>query len=86
MDDAPNLEKIQKLPIILKHIAGEDINNSGKYRGPAHNTFRKGDLICHNGNAWSKNLHFPKSHQGHIYKGDVWEAIRLATHKEPLAV
>ena len=44
------------------------------------------ELIVHNGHAWSKDLHFPQSREVHFYKGDVWHAIREATHSSPLAV
>ena len=44
------------------------------------------ELIVHNGHAWPKNLHFPQSREVHFYDGDVWQAIRGATHGSPLAV
>lgn len=59
--DVVGLEKILKRAIILKDIAGEDIYNSGKYVGCADNTYRKAELIVHNGHAWPKDLHFPLS-------------------------
>ena len=43
----------------------------------------KVELIVHNGHAWSK---VPQSREAHFYKGDVWHAIREATHSSLLAV
>ncbi|MEW8687546.1 MAG: hypothetical protein AB2556_17160 [Candidatus Thiodiazotropha sp.] len=76
------LEQILKRAIILRDIAVEDIFNSGKYQS------READieLICHNGHAWPKELHFPQSREVHIYEGDVLQAIREATRGEPIAV
>ena len=42
--------------------------------------------IVHNGHDWSKDFHFPQSREIHFYEGDVWQAIRDATHSSPLAV
>ncbi|MEW8688774.1 MAG: hypothetical protein AB2556_23400 [Candidatus Thiodiazotropha sp.] len=67
-------------------IAGEDIFNSGKYGRGGNGGHRSVELICHNGHAWSKDLHFPQSREVHIYEGDVWQAIREATRGEPIAV
>ncbi|MEW8688036.1 MAG: hypothetical protein AB2556_19670, partial [Candidatus Thiodiazotropha sp.] len=78
VDDVAELEKILWRPIILRDIAGENVYNSGKYQG----WHRSVELICHNGHAWSKDLHFPKSREVHIYEGDVWQAIREATRGE----
>jgi len=76
------LEKILKRAIILRDIAGEDIYNSGKFQSRGADI----ELLYHNGHAWSNNLHFPHSREVHIYEGDVWEAIRQASHNEPKAV
>ncbi|MEW8688771.1 MAG: hypothetical protein AB2556_23385 [Candidatus Thiodiazotropha sp.] len=43
-------------------------------------------MNCHNGHAWLKDLHFPQSREVHIYKGDVWQAIREATRGQPIVV
>ena len=75
------LEKILWRPIVLRDIAGEDIFNRGKY-----GRNRPIELICHNGHALPKDLHFPKSREVHIYEGNVWHAIREVTQGEPLAV
>ncbi|MEW8441099.1 MAG: hypothetical protein AB2689_23365 [Candidatus Thiodiazotropha taylori] len=80
--DVAELEKILKRAIILKDIAGEDIYNSGKYQSRGADI----ELICHNGHAWPKDLHFPQSREVHIYEGDVWQAIREAIRGEPVAV
>ncbi|MEW8688998.1 MAG: hypothetical protein AB2556_24530 [Candidatus Thiodiazotropha sp.] len=82
VDDVAELEKILKRAIILRDIAGENIFDSGKYQ---HSRWKKVE-ICHNGHAWPKDLHFPHSREVHIYKGDVWQAIREATRGEPIAV
>lgn len=82
VEDVADLEKILKRAIILRDIAGEDIFNSGKYQG----WHRPVELICHNGHAWPKGLHFPQSREVHLYEGDVWQAIQEATQDEPLAV
>ena len=59
----------------------------GKYRmGGGNGKCRPIDLVCHNGHAWPKDLHFPQSREVHIYEGDVWEAIQQVTQDEPLAV
>ncbi|MEW8689165.1 MAG: hypothetical protein AB2556_25365 [Candidatus Thiodiazotropha sp.] len=80
--DVVQLEHILKRAIILRDIAGEHIYNSGKYQSRGADF----ELICHNGHAWPKDLHFPQSREVHIYEGDVWQAIQEATHGEPLAV
>ena len=80
------LEKILKRAIVLREIAGEDIYNSGKYQRSSNGVRGKVGLIVHNGYAWSKDLHFPQSREVHFYEGDVWQAIRDATHSSPLAV
>ncbi|MEW8689364.1 MAG: hypothetical protein AB2556_26370 [Candidatus Thiodiazotropha sp.] len=69
-------------PIILRDIAGEDISNSGEYQSCGTDI----ELICHNGHAWPKDLHFPHSREVHIYEGDVWQAILEATRGKPTAV
>ncbi|MEW8688748.1 MAG: hypothetical protein AB2556_23270 [Candidatus Thiodiazotropha sp.] len=56
VDDVAELEKILKRAIILRYIAGENMYDSGKYQG----WHRSVELICHNGHAWSKDLHFPQ--------------------------
>ena len=86
VDDVAELEKVLKRAIILRDIAGEDIYNSGKYQFGGNAVRGKVELICHNGHAWPTDLHFPQSREVHIYEGDVWQAIREATHGEPLAV
>ena len=83
VDDVAELERILKRAIILKDIAGEDIYNGGRYQS---SRWKPVDLICHNGHAWSKDLHFPQSREVHIYEGNVWDAIQEATQGEPLAV
>ena len=83
VDDVAELEKILKRAIVLRDIVGEDIYNSGKYQ---RSGWKAVELIVHNGHAWSKDLHFPKSREVHFYEGDVWQAIRDATHSSPLAV
>ncbi|MEW8688935.1 MAG: hypothetical protein AB2556_24210 [Candidatus Thiodiazotropha sp.] len=83
VDDVAELEKILKRAIILRDIAGENIYDSGKYQ---HSRWKTVELICHNSHAWPKDLHFPQSREVHIYEGDVWQAIREATHGEPIAV
>ena len=65
------LEKILKRAIILRDIAGEEIYNSGKYQFGGNGVRGKVELICHNGHAWSKDLHFPQSREVHFYEGDV---------------
>ena len=60
----------------------ENIYNSGKYQ---HSGWKTVELICHNGHAWPKDLHFPQSREVHIYEGDDWQAIREATRDEPWA-
>ncbi|MEW8688960.1 MAG: hypothetical protein AB2556_24340, partial [Candidatus Thiodiazotropha sp.] len=80
--EVADLEKILKRAIVLKDIAGEDIYNSGRYRV----TKAPIELICHNGHAWPKDVHFPKSREVHIYEGDVWQAFREAIRGEPVAV
>ena len=82
VDDVAELEKILWRPIVLRDIAGFAIFSSGKYRSRGADI----ELICHNGHAWPKNLHFPQSREVHIYEGDVWQAIREATRGEPIAV
>ncbi|GCB74384.1 hypothetical protein scyTo_0003474 [Scyliorhinus torazame] len=84
--DVAELEKVLKRAIILRDIAGEDIYNSGKYQFGGNGVRGKVELICHNGHAWSKDLHFPQSREVYIYEGDVWQAIREATQDEPKAV
>ena len=74
---------ILKRAIILRDIAGKGIYNSGKYQ---RSGWKAVELIVHNGHAWSKDLHFPQSREVHFYEGDVWQAIRDATHSSPLAV
>ena len=81
VEDVAELEKILWRPIVLRDIAGEDIFNRGKY-----SRNRSIELICHNGHAWPKDLHFPQSREVHIYEGNVWHAIREVTQGEPLAV
>ncbi|MEW8688909.1 MAG: hypothetical protein AB2556_24080 [Candidatus Thiodiazotropha sp.] len=83
VDDVAELEKILKRAIILRDIAGENIYDSGKYQ---HSRWETVELICHNGHAWPKDLHFPQSREVHIYEGDVCQAIREATRGEPIAV
>ena len=75
-------ERILKQAIILRDIAGEEIFNSGKYQFGGNGVRGKVELICHNGHAWSKDLHFPQSREVHLYEGDVWKAIQIATHKD----
>ena len=82
VDDVAELEKILKRAIILRDIAGEDIHNSGKNQSRGADI----ELICHNGHAWPKDLHFPQSREVHIYEGNVWHPIREVTQGEPLAV
>ena len=77
VDDVAELEKILKRAIVLRDIAGEDIYNSGKYQ---RSGWKAVELIIHNGHAWSKDLHFPQPREVHFYEGDVWQAIRDATH------
>ena len=86
VDDVAELEKILKRAIILRDIAGEDIFNSGKYGTSGNGAHRAIELICHNGHAWPKDLHFPQRREVHIYEGNVWHAIREVTQDEPLAV
>ena len=83
VDDVARLEKIPERSIILRDIAGKDIFNSEKHQ---HCRYKTVELICHNGHAWPKDLHFPQSREVHIYKGNVWQAIREAICGEPLAV
>ena len=80
------LESILQRAIILRDITSEDIYNSGKYQRRGEKTYGKVELMCHNGHAWPKDLHFPQSREVHIYKGDVWKAIQEATQGSPLAV
>ncbi len=84
--DVEVLEKILKRVIILWDIAGEDIYNNGKYQGGKTTICGKAELIVHNSNASSKDLHFPQSREVHLYDGDIWQAIQEATQGEPLAV
>ena len=51
-----------------------DIYNNGKYRS------RGADIVLtvHNGHAWPKDLHIPKSRKVHFYEGDVWQAQALS--------
>ena len=86
VEDVADLEKILKRAIVLRDIAGEDIYNSGKYQRGGNGVRGKVELIVHNGNAWSKDLHFPQSREVHFYESDVWHAIREATYGKPLAV
>ena len=79
VDDVAELEKILKITIILRDIAGEDIYNSGKYQRGGNGVRGTVELIYHNGHAWSKDLHFQQSTEVHIYEGDVWHAIREVT-------
>ena len=79
VDDVAELEKILKRANILRDIAGEDILNSGKYGRGGNGGHRSIELICHNGHAWPKDLHFPQSREVHIYEGNVWHAIREVT-------
>ncbi|MEW8688837.1 MAG: hypothetical protein AB2556_23715, partial [Candidatus Thiodiazotropha sp.] len=67
VEDVAELEKILKRAIILKDIAGADIFNSGKYGRGGNGGHRSVELICHNGHAWPKYLHFPQSREVHIY-------------------
>ena len=80
------LEKILKRAIVLRDIAGEDIYNSGKYQSGGNGVRGKVELIVHNGHAWSKDLYPPQFRETRVYEGDVWQAIRDATHISPLAV
>ena len=82
VDDVARLEKILKRAIILRDVAGGFIYNSGRYQ----NEHRHIEVICQNGHAWSKDLHFPQSREVRFYEGDIWQAIREATRGEPLAV
>ena len=68
VDDVVELEKVLKHAIILRDIASEDIYNSGKYQFGGKGVRSKVELICHNGHAWSKDLHFPQSREVHIYE------------------
>ena len=86
VDNVAELETILKRAIILRDIAGEDIYNSGKYQRGGNGIRGIVELICHNGYAWPKDLHFPQSREVHIYEGNVWYAIREVTQGEPLAV
>ncbi|MEW8333866.1 MAG: hypothetical protein AB2692_23250, partial [Candidatus Thiodiazotropha sp.] len=83
VEDVADLEKTLKRAIILRDIAGEVIYNSGRDGTVGH---RPSDIICHNGHAWSKGLHFPQTREDHLYEGEVWQEIREATYGEPLAV
>ena len=83
VDEVVKLERILMRAIILKDIAEEDIYNSGKY---GRCNYRPLELMYYNGHAWPKDLHFQQSREVHIYEGDVWQAIRQATHGEPLAL
>ncbi|MEW8689167.1 MAG: hypothetical protein AB2556_25375, partial [Candidatus Thiodiazotropha sp.] len=86
IDDVAELEKILKRAIILRDTAGEDIFSSGKYGRGGNGGHRSVELICHNGHAWPKDLHFPQSRAVHIYEGDAWQAIREAIRGQPIAV
>ncbi|MEW8689186.1 MAG: hypothetical protein AB2556_25470, partial [Candidatus Thiodiazotropha sp.] len=86
IDDVAELEKILKRAIILRDIAGEDIFNSGKYGRGGNGGHRSVELICHNGHAWPKDLHFPQSREVHIYEGDARQAIREAIRGQVIAV
>ena len=86
VDNVAELEKILKRAIILRDIPGEDIYNSGKYQRGGNGVRGIVELICHNGHAWPKDLHFPQSREVHIYEGNVWHAIREVTQGESLAV
>ena len=77
------LEKILWRPIVLRDIADEYIFNSGKYQRSGWKTV---EIICHNGHAWPKDLHFPQSREVHTYEGNIWHAIWEVTQCEPLAV
>ena len=81
VDDVARLEKSLKRAIVLRDIAGEDIFNSGKYRRGGNGVRGIVKLVCHNGHAWPKSLHFPQSREVHIYEGNVWHAIREATRQ-----
>ncbi|MEW8689198.1 MAG: hypothetical protein AB2556_25530 [Candidatus Thiodiazotropha sp.] len=80
--DVAELERILKRAIILRDIAGVNIYDSGKYQRGGNGVRGKVELICHNGHAWSKDLHFLQSREVHIYESDVGQAIREATHFE----
>ena len=86
VDDVAELKKIIKRAITPPDIAGEDIYNSRKNQRGGNGVRGKVELIVHNGQAWSKDLHFPQYRAVHFYEGDVWHAIREATHSSPLAV
>ena len=75
-----------KRAIILRDIAGEDNDNSGKYQRGGNGVRGKVELIVHIGHAWSKDLHFPQFRRVLFYEGDVRQAIRDATHSSPLTV
>ena len=77
VDDIAELEKILKRAIVLRDIAGEDIFNSGKYQ---HSRWKTVELLCHNGHAWSKDLHFPQSREVHIYEGNGCPARQPGSH------
>ena len=83
VNDVAELEKILWRPIVLRDIAGEYIFNSGKYQ---HSGWKTVEIICHNGHAWPKDLHFPQSREVHTYEGNIWHAICEVTQGEPLAV
>ena len=85
VDNVAGLEKSLKQAIVLRDIAGEDIYNSGKYQRGGNGDRGIVELICHNGHAWPKDLHFPQSREVHIYEGNVWHAIREATRGGPIA-
>ncbi|MEW8685622.1 MAG: hypothetical protein AB2556_07420, partial [Candidatus Thiodiazotropha sp.] len=66
VDDVAKLERILKRAIILRDIAGENIYDSGKYQRGDNGVRGKVELICHNGHAWSKDLHFPQNRVLHL--------------------
>ena len=76
------LEKFLKRSIVLRDIAGGDIYNSDKFQSRGVGI----ELICHNGHAWSEDLHFPQITEIRFFEGGIWQAIREATRGEPLAV
>lgn len=60
--DVADLEKMLKKAIILRDIAGADIYKSGKYRSGGADM----EVICHNDNAWSDDLHTPDQGGPHL--------------------
>ncbi|MEW8686683.1 MAG: hypothetical protein AB2556_12790, partial [Candidatus Thiodiazotropha sp.] len=66
VDDVAELEKILKRAIILRDIAGENIYDNGKYQRGGSGVRGKVQLICYNGHAWPKDLHFPQSRCPHL--------------------